>query len=174
MKRFVMSFSLTYCKDLHANDETCVICMDKQVDCSSTCHIQFCTTCLLQWLKSHNTCPLCRKRIHHVITSHPSYKTLPQKPPIHGLITNGEEVDMILRKLIRQYFPVRQHEVYAQMSTELSKYDANALLAVYYSCTGIIERWCMDYSFADLMLYYQCNRQRVQNMIPVGLMVGDE
>ena len=169
-----MSFSVTYCKDLQTNSETCAICMDKKVDCSSTCHVQFCTTCLLQWLKSHNTCPMCRKRIHHVVTSHPSYKTLPQTPPTHGPITDEEEVDMILRKLIRQHFPRRQYQVYAQMSSELSKYDANALLAVYYSCTGIIDRSCMDYSFEDLMLYVQCNQQRIQNMISLGLLVVSE
>ena len=167
-----MHVSLTYCKDLQANGETCAICMDADIDCSSTCHVQFCTTCLLKWVESHNTCPLCRKRIHHVITSHPSYKTLPQKPPINGLITDEEEVDMILRKLIRQHFPVHQNKVYSQMSSELRMYDAKALLAMYDSCAGIIESWCMEYSFAELILYYKCNQQRVQEMIPLWLQVG--
>ena len=163
-----MRVTLTYHSNVQKDGKTCTICMDKQVDCSSTCHVQFCTTCLLQWLKSNNTCPLCRKTIDHVVTSNVSYKPLPPTSSNHGIFTEEKEVDMILRKLIRRYFPRRQHEVYAQMSSELSKYDAHALLRIYNSCAGIIERWCMDYTFKDLMMYFQCNQQIFQNMILSG------
>lgn len=169
-----MSFSLTYCNNLQANHKTCAICMDKQVDCSSTCHVQFCTTCLLHWLKSRNTCPLCRKTIDHVVTSNVSYKPLRQKSPNHGLLTDEEEVDMILRKLIRQYFPRCQHEVYAQMSSELSQFDAHVLLQIYYTCAGIIERWCMQHSFEDVKLFFQKIKQRVYNMISPRWLVASE
>jgi SNF2 family DNA or RNA helicase len=48
-----------------AFDEDCPICCDKLKEpmMETTCHNMFCTNCILTWLESNRTCPLCRNNI---------------------------------------------------------------------------------------------------------------
>ena len=43
----------------------CSICMETITNCvmEPNCHNLFCGKCLLKWLKTHNSCPICRKEV---------------------------------------------------------------------------------------------------------------
>ena len=44
----------------------CAICIDKISNFTTECNHSFCNCCATEWLFSHNTCPMCRKKFYDI------------------------------------------------------------------------------------------------------------
>lgn len=56
-------------------ETTCVICLDlihPKKKCRTSCFHEFCYDCIREWLKYHEQCPLCKRRLEHDDVKSPS------------------------------------------------------------------------------------------------------
>jgi hypothetical protein len=51
--------------------EICSVCLDDEncVDCKTSCSHNFHASCLSQWIKRNNSCPMCRRNITSINTN---------------------------------------------------------------------------------------------------------
>ena len=81
------------------SDNTCSICIDeiKEMCYTDTCLHRFCFTCLSEWVKRKQVCPLCKAEftnIIHNVKSDDEYEMTPLFP--HELVSELEEQEEAL------------------------------------------------------------------------------
>merc|ERR1719446_1303247 len=60
-------------------EDECVICMSEKSNCLGylVCTHSFCFTCIQNWSKTENTCPLCKVKFNHIDKKHKAPLTVP-------------------------------------------------------------------------------------------------